>query len=260
MPLGTMPPRAAPTGRLSCSLVRPRRVLLLVASLVATLAIVLAGCADDGDSADGATTPSGSAVPVVTRDDTGAPVCVDTPPERSSDRPTFDRPPERTIDEAASYTATIETSCGTISIELDPRLAPVATNNFVFLAREGFYDGLTFHRVVPGFVIQGGDPAGDGTGGPGYRFADELPDDGYPPGSVAMANAGTDTNGSQFFIVTGDASALQNQFTRFGSVAAGLDVAQAIEALADPSADPGDPASQQPSQPVYIYRVTIDEA
>ena len=94
-------------------------------------------------------------------------------------------------------------------------------NNFVFLAREGFYDGLTFHRVVAGFVIQGGDPEGTGRGGPGYVFEDELPDDGYPPGSVAMANAGPDTNGSQFFIVTGDASALPNDYTRFGRVTRG---------------------------------------
>ena len=97
-------------------------------------------------------------------------------------------------------------------IRLDPRRAPRTVNNFVFLAREGFYDGLTFHRVVRGFVIQGGDPEGDGRGGPGYTFADELPDDGYPPGSVAMANAGPGTNGSQFFIVTGDASVLPNYY------------------------------------------------
>ena len=146
-------------------------------------------------------------------------------------------------------------------VELDPELAPIATNNFVFLANEGFYDGLTFHRVVPGFVIQGGDPAGDGTGGPGYTFPDELPagEGAYPPGSVAMANSGPDTNGSQFFVVTGDAP-LPAAYTRFGEVTEGLDVAREIEGLADPDAPPGDPAAQVPSEPAYIESVTIEES
>ena len=95
------------------------------------------------------------------------------------------------------------TSCGTIVIRLEPKQAPVTVNNFVFLADQGFYNGLTFHRVIPGFVIQGGDPKGDGTGGPGYQFKDELPTTPYTLGDLAMANAGPNTNGSQFFIVEG---------------------------------------------------------
>jgi cyclophilin family peptidyl-prolyl cis-trans isomerase len=165
-----------------------------------------------------------------------------------------------TIDPAKTYTAAMATSAGAMVIRLDAKAAPNTVNNFVFLAREGFYDGLTFHRVVRDFVIQGGDPAGDGSGGPGYTFADELPDDGYPPGSVAMANSGPGTNGSQFFIVTGDASFLPNSYSRFGRVVEGLDVARKIEAFADPAADPGDPSSQIPSSPVYIYDVTITES
>jgi cyclophilin family peptidyl-prolyl cis-trans isomerase len=165
-----------------------------------------------------------------------------------------------TIDPTATYRATIATSCGDIVIRLDAKAAPRTVNNFVFLARGGFYDGLTFHRVVPGFVIQGGDPSGDGTGGPGYTFADELPDDGYPAGSVAMANSGPGTNGSQFFIVTGDASFLPNSYSRFGTVTKGLDVARTIERFADPDADPGDPASQVPTSTIWIDSVTIAES
>ena len=131
-------------------------------------------------------------------------------------------------------------------VRLDAKAAPHTVNNFVFLARQGFYDGLTFHRVVPGFVIQGGDPSGDGTGGPGYTFADELPDDGYPTGSVAMANSGPGTNGSQFFVVTGDASFLPNSYSRFGRVTEGLDVAKTIERFADPSATPATPRARCP--------------
>src|SRR5512145_1158669 len=97
-------------------------------------------------------------------------------------------PPPFAIDEDTIYQVTINTDRGDIVLELDPKLAPNTVNNFVVNARNGFYDGLTFHRVVPGFVIQGGDPEGTGRGGPGYTFEDELPTDGYPPGSVAMAN------------------------------------------------------------------------
>lgn len=177
--------------------------------------------------------------------------CTTEEPDPPPSPETYDAPPELMIDESLDYTATLATSCGDIVIALDAEAAPNTVNNFVFLSEEGFYDGLTFHRVVPGFVIQGGDPAGDGTGGPGYEFGDELPEGGYPQGSVAMANSGPDTNGSQFFIVTGDASALPNAFSRFGEVTEGLEVAEAIQAL-------GDPATELPQQPVYIYDVEIE--
>jgi cyclophilin family peptidyl-prolyl cis-trans isomerase len=128
------------------------------------------------------------------------------------------------IDEQAVYTATITTDRGTIVIELDPRLAPTTVNNFVALARDGFYDGLTFHRVEPGFVIQGGCPEGTGRGGPGYRFADEPVRGDYTRGAVAMANAGPDTNGSQFFVCLEDLTGrLPKQYNLFGHVVEGMD-------------------------------------
>lgn len=219
------------------------------------LVALLAGAAC-GDGGDGGR-PSASAPAEVVTNFAGD-ECSAREPDPAAEPATYPAPPPLTIDPERSYTATLETSCGTIVIALDAERAPRTVNNFVFLAREGFYDGLTFHRVVTGFVIQGGDPEGDGRGGPGYTFPDELPDDGYPPGSVAMANAGPDTNGSQFFIVTGQAP-LPNAYSRFGTVTEGLDVARAIEAFADPSADPGDPSAQRPANPVYIHSVTISE-
>jgi len=132
--------------------------------------------------------------------------------------------PAFTIDESTIYRVTISTDKGEIVMDLDPRLAPNTVNNFVSLARDGFYDGLTFHRVVPGFVIQGGCPEGSGRGGPGYRFADEPVKGNYRDGAVAMANAGPDTNGSQFFICLGDQPGLPKQYNLFGHTVAGLDV------------------------------------
>ncbi|MFZ4515561.1 MAG: peptidylprolyl isomerase [Acidimicrobiia bacterium] len=138
--------------------------------------------------------------------------------------------PEFTINEGSMYRATITTNRGTIVMDLDPSLAPNTVNNFVSLARDGFYDGLTFHRVVPGFVIQGGCPTGNGTGGPGYRFADEPVKGEYTLGAVAMANAGPDTNGSQFFICIEDCRrALTPAYNLFGYVAEGMDVALGTE-------------------------------
>ena len=138
-------------------------------------------------------------------------------------------PPPFEIDERARYRATIATDRGDIVLDLDPQLAPNTVNNFVALARQGYYDGLTFHRVVPQFVIQGGDPEGSGRGGPGYRFADEPVQGQYTLGAVAMANAGPDTNGSQFFICIDDCRPkLAKSYNLFGYVTSGVDVAQRI--------------------------------
>jgi peptidyl-prolyl cis-trans isomerase B (cyclophilin B) len=140
------------------------------------------------------------------------------------------QPPDMQIDADTVYQATIETDRGTIVMELDPNLAPKTVNNFVALARRGFYDGLTFHRVVPEFVVQGGDPDGTGTGGPGYRFEDEPVRGDYTLGAVAMANAGPDTNGSQFFICIDDCrQKLAPSYNLFGYVIDGVDVAQSIQ-------------------------------
>jgi len=139
-------------------------------------------------------------------------------------------PPAHQIDDNATYRVDIATDRGTIVMELDPQLAPHTVNNFVSLARDGFYDGLTFHRVVPEFVIQGGDPEGSGRGGPGYRFPDEPVKGEYTLGAVAMANAGPDTNGSQFFVCIDDCTRkLDKAYNLFGYVTEGIDISQQIQ-------------------------------
>lgn len=167
----------------------------------------------------------------------------------------FSGPPPMCIDLAKSYTATMVTNKGTMTIALDPSSAPKAVNNFVVLARYGYYDNDDFHRIIPGFVVQGGDPVGEppGTGGPGYMFPDEVPDavEDYVEGSVAMANSGPDTNGSQFFIYLGPNSLPGPQYSLFGQVTEGLEVAKAIEGLGSPSGEP--------QQPVAIESVEIVE-
>jgi peptidyl-prolyl cis-trans isomerase B (cyclophilin B) len=139
-------------------------------------------------------------------------------------------PPQHEIDDTRMYRATIDSDRGRIVMELDPQLAPNTVNNFVALARQGYYDGLTFHRVVPEFVVQGGCPEGTGRGGPDYRFADEPVRGEYTLGAVAMANAGPDTNGSQFFICIDDCTTkLAKSYNLFGHVTEGVDVAQAVQ-------------------------------
>lgn len=134
--------------------------------------------------------------------------------------------PEMTIDESKIYEVEITTDRGTIKMDLDPEMAPKSVNNFVNLAQSGFYDSLTFHRVVPGFVIQGGCPIGNGTGGPGYRFEDEPVKGEYTLGAVACANAGPDTNGSQFFICIDDCTnKLSPDYNLFGYVTQGIQIA-----------------------------------
>jgi len=140
------------------------------------------------------------------------------------------QPPAREIDEDTIYRTTIRTDRGDIVMDLDPALAPNTVNNFVALARQGYYDGLTFHRVEPQFVIQGGCPEGSGRGGPGYRFADEPVQGEYTVGAVAMANAGPDTNGSQFFVCIDDCTRkLAKSYNLFGYVIEGLDVTQSVQ-------------------------------
>ena len=176
----------------------------------------------------------------------------DGPGER---RTTFDAPPPMGIDVEKTYTAEMVTSLGTMTIHLDPIRAPETVNNFVFLARWRYYDGIVFHRVIKGFMIQGGDPEGSGSGGPGYRFKDELPAPGrYELGSLAMANAGPNTNGSQFFVITGASGVrLPPSYSLFGKAVSGFEVAQAVEQVAT---GPGD----RPLTDVVIESVTITEA
>jgi cyclophilin family peptidyl-prolyl cis-trans isomerase len=139
-------------------------------------------------------------------------------------------PPPYQINDAATYRIDIATDRGAIVMELDPKLAPNSVNHFVSLAKDGFYDGLTFHRVVPEFVVQGGDPEGSGRGGPGYKWADEPVKGEYTLGAVAMANAGPNTNGSQFFICIDDCTRkLDRLYNLFGYVTKGIEVAQQIQ-------------------------------
>jgi len=172
----------------------------------------------------------------------------------SEKRRSFKGEPPMAIDTAKRYTATMVTSKGTMTISLDPHAAPRTVNSFVFLARYHYFDGIVFHRVIPGFVLQGGDPTGTGTGGPGYKFADELPAPGrYELGSLAMANAGPNTNGSQFFIISGpDGMALAPSYSLFGKVVSGLDTVAAIDALGS--------RSGKTTEKVTIESVTIAEA
>ena len=173
----------------------------------------------------------------------------------SPQRRRFDGPPPMCIDPEKRYTATMVTTKGTMTIALDPLAAPRTVNNFVVLARYHYYDGVGFHRIIPGFVIQGGDPEGTGGGGPGYRFADELPKPGrYELGSLAMANAGPNTNGSQFFIISGPAGMrLPPQYSLFGKVVDGLGVVAALDAV-------GTPGAGTPREKVGMETVTIAEA
>jgi peptidylprolyl isomerase len=166
----------------------------------------------------------------------------------------FGAPPPMGIDLSKRYSAEVDTSKGTMVFALDALAAPRTVNNFVFLARYHYYDGIVFHRVIPGFVIQGGDPEGTGAGGPGYRFEDELPPAGkYQIGSLAMANAGPDTNGSQFFIISGpDGVRLPPLYSYFGQLVSGRDVVASIEGVGTKSGNP--------RESVTIDAVTITES
>ena len=212
----------------------PMRRLIATTTAVAALVAVplIAGCG----SSDSASTAA------------------DTAAADAGTAKSWSSPPKMTIDENASYTAALKTSEGDIQIALEPKRAPMTVNNFVFLAKQGFYDGTTFHRVIPDFVIQGGDPEGTGMGGPGYQFKDELPKAGeYKVGSVAMANSGPNTNGSQFFIIVGQQGAqLPPNYSLFGTVTQGQDVADKISTMAAPGTEAPDP-------PVTIESVTISE-
>jgi cyclophilin family peptidyl-prolyl cis-trans isomerase len=165
----------------------------------------------------------------------------------------WNKAPEFALDLKKKYSATLTTDKGDIVLDLHADKAPITVNNFIFLAREGYYDGTIFHRVIPGFMAQGGDPTGTGRGGPGYRFSDEF----HPslkhdkPGVLSMANAGPGTNGSQFFITYGPTPHLNNKHSVFGQVVSGMDVLETI-----PERDP----VKTNSPAVRLIKVTIQEA
>jgi cyclophilin family peptidyl-prolyl cis-trans isomerase len=164
---------------------------------------------------------------------------------------TYTHAPTMSIDSKKLYCIGLNTSKGLIILELDPALAPTSVNNFVYLAQHHFYDGMKFHRVVPGFVVQTGDPKGDGSGGPGYKFNDEAVKGNYNTGCVAMANSGANTNGSQFFIcIANDTSRLSKNYNLFGRVTMGLNIALQVQG-------PGDDPTTKNVKPDLLNFVTV---
>lgn len=222
----------------------------LVCSLAAAL---LAGCGgkSGGEAGQGS--------------QNGQPATTQAPSASPGQAKKWSQPPAMTIDPEQTYQAEFETSKGTFTIELFAKEAPNTVNNFVFLAKEGYYDGVTFHRIIETFMIQTGDPTGTGTGTPGYYIKDEL-DSGYTyePGIVAMAKSGKDRNGSQFFICTGEDSYnlnLQPDYSIFGKVIEGMDTVQEIAATPVKMNPKGnDRTPSLPTETVTINKVTIHEA
>lgn len=173
---------------------------------------------------------------------------------------TFEAAPPLTIDTTKIYRAVVETSCGSFTLELAATQAPQTVNSFVFLAQQGFYDGTIFHRVAKDFVVQGGDPEGTGAGGPGYTLPDEPPANGYQEGSVAMANAGPNTGGSQFFVVTSAEGATNlggppYLYSILGQVTEGIETIRKLDKLGSTKPDP---SQQQPKATIVLQRVTIE--
>jgi peptidyl-prolyl cis-trans isomerase B (cyclophilin B) len=222
-----------------------RNVVLLMIPLVIIFVILQLTNSDDSSSKSSAATKNGCSTTV--------------PPKPTTT--TLAAAPALTIDPTQQYTAVMKTSCGNITMALDAATAPQTVNSFVTLAKSGFYDGTDFHRIVTDFVDQGGDPTGTGSGGPGYQLPDEPPANGYTAGSVAMANAGSGTTGSQFFLVVSDSGAQQlgttppYKYSSLGTMdAAGLKVAQKINKLGSSS------EAGTPTQKVYVYSVDISES
>jgi peptidyl-prolyl cis-trans isomerase B (cyclophilin B) len=232
--------------------VSQRRFELWLPVLVLAAAAFLAGC---GGGEDDEEKGGGEAAGARDGGDTaGSGRCerADRPrPRRVRDR----RPPSLRLSPQKTYTATVVTSCGTFKVELDSKQAPRTGGSFVALARDGFYDGLSFHRIARGFVIQGGDPRGDGSGGPGYSVRERPPDDVvYSEGVVAMAKTEADppgTSGSQFFVVTSPSAPLEPIYALLGEVTDGLDVVHRIERV------PAGP-DEQPVDPVRIERIDVE--
>jgi peptidyl-prolyl cis-trans isomerase B (cyclophilin B) len=227
----------------------PRILLLLLACL-----LLLPACGgDDEDAAAPAADPAEEAATAAPAEEAG---CEKTEAPEPKGEQDLDKPRER-LDAGTTYVAEVTTSCGTFEITLDAERAPKTGGSFAHLARKGFFDGLTFHRIVPGFVIQGGDPQGTGSGGPGYQVVEAPPQDlVYSKGVVAMAKAATEdpgTSGSQFFVVTGEDAGLPPEYALLGTVTEGLEVVERIGVVQT------DPTTEAPVQPVVIESVEIRE-
>lgn len=253
----------SPPARWVCfrAVIRVLRPSLLLLVLLAVCAALLGGCgggsddtagipdgsgavstpadAGDADASDEDTTSTETTETETTGDDSGA--CEQVAKPESKGEQQLSKPTS-TLDESKTWTATVKTNCGSFTIELDVKRAPKTSASFASLAQKGFFDNLIFHRIVPDFVIQGGDPLGDGTGGPGYKVVEAPPKNlQYTHGVVAMAKGGDEapgTSGSQFFVVTGENVGLPPEYALLGKVTKGLDVVDTIDAAElDPSGD-----------------------
>jgi peptidyl-prolyl cis-trans isomerase B (cyclophilin B) len=229
------------------------RLLALLLACIAVLAF--AGCGDDGDEEEATSeaTPAATATP--TPEDTGGEQGTGCEPaERPEPKDVSLGKPKERLDPAKTYVATVKTNCGEFEITLDVRRAPKTAASFKHLADKGFYDGLGFHRISPGFVIQGGDPLGDGSGGPGYQVVEAPPEDlSYDKGVVAMAKTEIEdpgTSGSQFFVVTAGGTPLPPDYALVGKVTNGMDVVDLI-AVAPVGPD------EQPVEPIVMEKVTV---
>ena len=222
-----------------------------MATAAIAAAAMLAATACGGDE-----TPTATIAPVATataRPATGTTVAQPTSPVPTPKQLRFNQEPPMTIDQNKRYFATIDIDGkGKVRLELFPKKAPRTVNSFVFLARQGFYDGVSFHRVLAGFVAQGGDPTGTGSGGPGYQFVNEISDLRHTRGAISMANSGPNTNGSQFFICLADQQSLDGNYSVFGQVVEGMDVVLSIR-VRDPQQSPNAPVGDR------MRSVTIQE-
>lgn len=220
--------------------------------------MLLSGCGAKPEAGAASSSPSGTvqAAPATVKPSASPSVSPSQSPSKS-----WTKPPEMSIDTNKTYKAVFKTSKGSFTVELFAKDAPKAVNNFVFLSKEHFYDGVTFHRIIESFMIQTGDPKGNGTGGPGYKFAHEPTQYKYDKGIVAMANSGPDTNGSQFFIVTGNASHLNAKpdYTVFGKVIEGMDTTVTSIAKTPVKTNPLNGSAETPTEKVTIDSIQITE-
>jgi peptidyl-prolyl cis-trans isomerase B (cyclophilin B) len=223
--------------------------------LLCAVALVAAGCGDDDDSGSGQKTEPADAAPAEEQQQ-GQCEDVEQPPPRDDGG---EAKPKRPLDAAKTYDVELQTSCGSFTIRLDQKTSPNAAASFAALARNGFFEDTIFHRIVPGFVIQGGDPTAGGAGGPGYSTRDRVPQSAsYDVGVVAMAKAGNEpagTAGSQFFVVTGAGAGLTPDYALLGKVTKGMNVVQAIGQLGDPASG----GAGTPLQSVVIEKATVSE-
>jgi len=234
------------------------RRVAVTATLAALVALSLVGCGESESDADSTEAPRNTATTTEVEQEQGG--AADAPPTKGFDElQQWEAPPALALENGVDYQARIITNLGEVVVDLFEEEAPIAVNSFVFLAGEGFYENVPFHRVLRGFVIQSGDPTGTGRGGPGYRFEDEPITREYERGMLAMANAGPNTNGSQFFITLDDLSRqLPKNYTIFGQVIEGLDVVDEIANVPVTMSEGNE--QSKPTEPVFISNIEIIES